>query len=203
MELDDYQADAFKELGNIGAAHAATTLSQMLMCPIELSVPEVQVVDIADLCRYIGDELTALIVFQVEYNFADGGFLVVYMPKDAAVRLADSMLGTADAARDLTEMDQSAVIEAGNIMVSAFLDATASLLDIVMLPSPPALAVDMAHAALESVIARIAADTDDVIIFSMEMRGDEPPVYCNIILLPNRGMFGDIIGLLEEMVAAA
>jgi len=35
MELDPFQTDALRELGNIGAAHAATSLSQMLMSPIE------------------------------------------------------------------------------------------------------------------------------------------------------------------------
>jgi len=30
MKLSTVQADAMQELGNIGAAHAATTLSQML-----------------------------------------------------------------------------------------------------------------------------------------------------------------------------
>ena len=37
----------------------------------------------------------------------------------------------------MNEMDESAINEIGNIMVSAFLDGTAELLGIIMLPSPP------------------------------------------------------------------
>ena len=60
MELTKIQVDALQELGNIGAAHAATTLSTMLSAEIEMNVPEINVVDIADIYKYVGDEIAAL-----------------------------------------------------------------------------------------------------------------------------------------------
>ncbi len=66
MELDPFQKDALAEFGNIGAAHAATSLSQMLMSPIEMTVPEVQAIDIANLHNYINNEITAMVVFQIQ-----------------------------------------------------------------------------------------------------------------------------------------
>ncbi|RXE55282.1 chemotaxis protein CheC [Methanoculleus taiwanensis] len=201
MELDIYQTDALNELGNIGAAHAATTLAQMLMSPVEMTVPEVKVVDIADVYQYIGDEISALVVFQIQGDLADGGYIVVSMPVSAVIELTNMMLGTAGSDRELTEMDQSAVIEIGNIMISAFLDSTAELLGIVMLPSPPALAVDMAHAAFQSIIAQMAADVNEVVIFSTELQSDAPPVYGSIFLLPNPELLREIIRLLEALVA--
>jgi len=44
MELTITQKDALQEMGNIGAAHAATALSTMLMTSIEMNVPEIYVV---------------------------------------------------------------------------------------------------------------------------------------------------------------
>ena len=52
------------------------------------------------------------------------------------MRLTNTMLGLTDENRPLNEMDESALIEVGNIMVSAFLDATAELLGFIMLPVP-------------------------------------------------------------------
>ncbi len=97
-------------------------------------------------------------------------------------------------------MDQSAVIEIGNIMISAFLDATAELLGIVMLPSPPALAVDMAHAAFQSIIAQMAVDVNEVVIFSTELASSAPPIYGSIFLLPNAELLREIIRLLEALL---
>ena len=136
MELDPIQTDALMELGNIGAAHAATSLSQMLMSPIEMTVPEVQAIDIAEMHNYIGSEISAIVVFQIQGEIADGGYIIVSMPQETIIRLTNQMLGTPDDDREINEMDQSAAIEIGNIMISAFLDATAELLEIVMLPSP-------------------------------------------------------------------
>ena len=200
MELDPFQKDALAEFGNIGAAHAATSLSEMLMSPIEMTVPEVQAIDIADLHNHISNEISAIVVFQIQGEVADGGYVVVSMPKETVIQLTNQMLGTTDIDREITEMDQSAAIEIGNIMISAFLDATAELLGIVMLPSPPALAIDMAHAAFESIVAQVASDVNDVLIFNTELTSEAPPVYGSIYMLPNAELTQQLFLMLERMM---
>lgn len=200
MELSLIQKDALMEFGNIGAAHAATTLSQMLMSPIDMTVPEVEAVDIAQMHKYIGNEVSAMVVFEIQGEVADGGYIVVSMPKETVIRLTNQMLGTTDIDREINEMDQSAAIEVGNIMISAFLDATAELLGIVMLPSPPALAIDMAHAAFESIIAQMAGDVNDVLIFNTELTSNAPPVYGSIYMLPNPGLMQQLSLMLERLM---
>lgn len=46
MEFTPLQLNAMQELANIGAAHSATTLSQMLNCHVSMNVPEIDIVDI-------------------------------------------------------------------------------------------------------------------------------------------------------------
>ena len=65
MQLTDQQLDAMAELGNIGASHAATSLSTMLMSQIDMTVTEAIMVDIADISDYFGDEISALVVFEI------------------------------------------------------------------------------------------------------------------------------------------
>jgi chemotaxis protein CheC len=85
-------------------------------------------------------------------------------------------------------------------MVSAFLDATAELLGFVMLPSPPALTIDMAHAAMESLIAQMQEETNEVLLFSTELACEEFKIDSDIIMMPERGTLIKIIELLENMV---
>lgn len=200
MELDPFQVDALMELGNIGAAHAATSLSQMLMSPIEMTVPEVQAIDIAEMHDYIGSEVTAIVVFQIQGEVADGGYIVVSMPQETVIRLTNLMLGITDDDREINEMDQSAAVEIGNIMISAFLDATAELLEIVMLPSPPALAIDMAHAAFESIIVQMAGDVNDVLIFNTELTSEVPPIYGCIYMLPRPELMKQLFTMLDDLM---
>lgn len=200
MELDLIQKDALVEFGNIGAAHAATSLSKMLMSPIKMTVPEVRVIDIADMYNYVGNDITAMVVFQIQGAVEDGGYIVVSMPKETIVRLTNQMLGTTDDDREINEMDRSAAIEIGNIMISAFLDATAELLNIVMLPSPPALAIDMAHAAFESIVAQMACDVNDILIFTTKLSSEAPPVYGSIYMLPNTELMQQLLLMLKRLM---
>ena len=200
MKLSTVQADAIQELGNIGAAHAATTLSQMLGSTIEMSVPAIKVVDLAQLGNYMGEESAAMVVFELQGDIPHGGYIMFYITRESAVRMTNTMLGMTEINRPLSEMDESALIEVGNIMVSAFLDATAELLGFIMLPSPPALTIDMAHAAMQSLIAQMQEDTDEVLLFSTELVCEEYKVDSDIIMMPERSTLERIIALLENMM---
>ena len=189
-----------QELGNIGAAHAATTLSQMLSSTVEMSVPKIKVVDVAQLADYIGDEPAALVVFELQGEIPHGGYIIVYISRKSAVRLTNTMLGLTDPDRPLNEMDESALLEVGNIMASAFLDATAELLGFIMLPSPPALTIDMAHAAMQSLIAQMQEEIDEVMLFSTELVCEEHRIDSDIIMMPEASMLKTFVERLENLM---
>jgi chemotaxis protein CheC len=201
MKLTHIQRDALQELGNIGAAHAATTLSTMLSANISMSVPEIKVIDISEIYKYVGDEIAALVLFQVNGEVKHGGYLLLYIPKTSVIRLTNAMLGLTDVNRELDEMDESALLEVGNIMVSAFLDGTAELLNIIMLPSPPQLVIDMPHAAIESIIAsQDTEDIDEIVLFKTALVSDAHNIQSSIFLFPNHPMLEDILRRLEELL---
>ncbi len=200
MNLSTVQKDAIQELGNIGAAHAATTLSQMLGSSVEMSVPGIKIVDIAHLGEYMGEESAAMVAFELQGEIPHGGYILFYITRESAIRLTNTMLGLTEMDRPMNEMDQSALLEVGNIMVSAFLDATAELLGFIMLPSPPALSIDMAHAAMQSLIAQSTDDMDEVMLFSTELVCSEHKIDSDIIMMPEHKTLQKIIALLENMM---
>lgn len=200
MRLSGIQKDALQELGNIGAAHAATTLSQMLNSTIDMGVPDVIAVDISKLATYIGEDPSVMVAFELQGDIPHGGYVVYYLSRESAIRITNTMLGTTDMDRPFNEMDESALKEIGNIMVSAYLDATAELLGFVMLPSPPALVVDMAHAAMQSLIAQMGADIDEVLLFQTELTCAEHLIDSDIILMPEQTSLARIVSLLEAMM---
>ncbi|MBN1195603.1 MAG: chemotaxis protein CheC [Methanomicrobiaceae archaeon] len=200
MKLNEHQLDALRELGNIGASHAAASLSMMLGSAVDMTVPEVEIVDIAGLTRVVRDEISAFVIFEIQGEIAPGGYLGLFIPKTSAIRLTNTMLGMTDTDREINEMDESALLEVGNIMMSQFLDATATLLNIVMLPSPPDVAIDMAHAMLQSVIAEISGDINSVILFSTELVCQEHEVTGSILLMPRPPMLTDLLTLLDKVM---
>lgn len=200
MKLSTVQADAIQELGNIGAAHAATTLSQMLGSSVEMSVPAIKAIDISELGTYMGEEAAAMVAFELQGDIPHGGYIVFYISRESAIRLTNTMLGLTDMDRPMNEMDESALLEVGNIMVSAFLDATAELLGFIMLPSPPALTIDMAHAAMSSLVAQMGEEIDEVLLFSTELVCAEHKIDSDIIMMPENTTLARIVELMENMM---
>lgn len=200
MDFSPKQMDALQEMANIGAAHSATTLSEMLNTTIGMSVPEITIVDISQVGNHISDELTTMVVFELQGDIPHGGFLILHFPRDSAVRTAGIMQGSAGTPHTFDEMDQSAVLEVSNIMISSFLSATSDLLGFMMLPSPPVLIVDMAHAAITTLIAQMTLDVDDVILFQVRLKSEEHNIAGNILIFLEISTLQRIEARLEEMV---
>ncbi len=200
MEFTPNQMDALQEMANIGAAHSATTLSEMLNTQIGMSVPEITIVDISKVGNHITDELTTMVIFELQGDIPHGGFLILHFPRDSAVRTAGIMQGSADSPHTFDEMDQSTVLEVSNIMISSFLSATSDLLGFMMLPSPPVLIVDMAHAAITTLIAQMTIDVDDVILFQVKLVSEEHNIAGNILIFLEISTLQRIEARLEEMV---
>ena len=200
MEFTEVQMDALQELANIGAAHSATTLSQMLDTQIGMNVPDINIVDIGKVGEFLTDELTTMIIFELQGDIPHGGFLVLHFPRDSAIRTAGIMQGSAGAVHTFDEMDQSTIIEVGNIMISSFLSATSDLLGFNMLPSPPVLVVDMAHAAITSLVAQMTIDVDDVILFQVRLSSEEYNIAGNILIFLEITTLRKVEARLEEMI---
>ena len=200
MKLNDQQLDMLKEMGNIGASHAATSLSQMLMSEIDMTVPQVAVIDISQIDQYFNEEIAAMVVFEIQGEIEPAGYIVCHIPRLSAIRLTNTMLGSTDEDRELNELDESAIIEIGNIMISHFLDATAELLGVVMLPSPPMMSIDMALAAFENILAQVAMDINEIILFSTELQSKDNDISSMIIMLPEEQTLRQILGLLNNLI---
>jgi chemotaxis protein CheY-P-specific phosphatase CheC len=201
MDLTDQQMDALRELGNIGAAHAATTLSTMLNTTIDMNIPDISVIDLSHVHEHISDEIAAMVLFKIDGELSKGGYLLLHVPVKSAIGLVNAMLGMEDLTRPMDEMDESALLEIGNIMVSAFLDGTAGLLNVIMIPSPPGLVIDMPHAALQRIIAmQLEGNDNEVVLFRTELKSSDYSLESDLILLPDRLLLEELIQKLEQVL---
>ncbi|HWQ68050.1 MAG TPA: tetratricopeptide repeat protein [Methanospirillum sp.] len=201
VDLTDNQKDALRELGNIGASHAATTLSTMLNTPIMLNVPEISIIDFDHINQEIDQTSSAMVIFSMEGQMSKAGYVILHVPKSSVVLMTSIMLGMpVEPDRDLNEMDESAINEIGNIMVSAFLDGTAELLGLIMLPSPPRTIFDIPKNVFDLIIQESNISYDNVVFFKTELICDEHELSLNIFMLPNPPVLNEIVRMLEQII---
>ncbi len=195
--LGEVELDALKELGNIGAGRAATALSKLVGRTIEMSVPKSKIVKISELNRHISDEIVAGVLTGLQdIEGQNSGYLYIMFPKDSSISLVKTLCGS----ESLGEMEESALMEVGNILSSSFCDATAEMLGLVLLPSPPGLAIDYALAVVDSVVSIMAESSDTIIFFENQMR-DQEDLKVYLMLIPEARFFKNMLGLLKMVYA--
>ena len=167
--LKAIQLDALKEVANIGAGHAATALSQMIGGTIMISVPTINISRLEEIPPQVAepDEPVAAVLMHMLGDLTGRTMLV--FPRPAALRLAELMLHREPgASQELGEMEQSALKEAGNILSSAYMNALSEFMHLMLLPSPPSLAVDMSTAVLTTAYLQFSNQKDYVFCVESE-----------------------------------
>jgi chemotaxis protein CheC len=187
--LSDLERDALRETANIGAGHAATALSQMTGGRIMITVPEVSIRALEEVSGLLGraDSVIAGVLMHVMGDFT-GRTLVVWS-EESARALCTLLLRrpSASAGPGFDEMQQSTIKETGNILCSAYLNALSDFLGMMLLPSVPALVVDLAGAILTTTYLNFGSDRDSV--FCVETRflieGSDQVLTGQFLLLPD------------------
>lgn len=167
--LKAIQLDALREVANIGAGHAATALSTMTGGTIMISVPQINVARLEEVPPQISapEEPVAAVLMHMLGDLT-GRTLLVF-PKPTAVRLAELMLRRPPgSSRELGELEQSAIKEAGNILSGAYMNALSDFMGLMLLPSPPSLAIDMSAAVLTTAYLQFGSDKDYVFCIESE-----------------------------------
>lgn len=137
-KLSSTQMSILQEIGNIGSAHAALSLSQMMKTKIMVAVPSIKVGVLDDLLKsYQFPQETAL-YFKV-LGQAQGG-IIFMMSDESTVNLASVLLDKdIRSVEHLSDLEVSSIKEVGNILSSAYLTAISDFLNMVLIPSVPHL----------------------------------------------------------------
>jgi len=166
--LKTNQLDALREVANIGAGHAATALSQMIGEIIMISVPTINVTRLEDVPPLVpeSDEPVAAVLMHMMGDLT-GRTLLVF-PRQTALRLAELLLRRTTGSDEFTEMERSAIKEAGNILSSAYMNALSDFMGMMLLPSPPSLAIDLSSTVLTTAYVQFGSDKDFVFCVESE-----------------------------------
>ncbi len=140
-QLKSVQLDALREVANIGAGHAATALSQMTDRRIFISVPEVIGIQHDDLAQRLAlPDGQQMVVVATSIMGDLTGKTALTLGAGDAQRLCNCLLrreSTPEGQLDCT--NESTLKEVGNILTGAYLNALATFMGMMLLPSVPEL----------------------------------------------------------------
>ena len=190
MKIEDLrtvQLDAIKEVASIGACHAATALSEMIQKRVMVQVPQLRLCLLEEISVLLGPPELPITGVLISFSGSLEGRSVMALPFEYSRLLVDRLLqrerGTT---QEFGELESSALKEAGNILVSSYMNALADFLGVTVMPSPPDLAIDMAGAVLLATLLDYGKSLEPVFVIENELRfiEDDDVILGYLILSP-------------------
>ncbi len=185
-DLGSMEIDTLKEIGSIGTGNAATALSSLIGQPVRIQVPEVRIMGYNEAIEWIGgpEEITAGVLVKMSGQI--NGIMLSVQQLDFVNLVLENMLGRGvENYYGLHEMETSALVEIGNIMISTFINALSTLADIDITLTVPAFTVDMQGAIMAVPMAEYGGQSDYIMTIGGNFVCGGKVVPCRLLLSPD------------------
>lgn len=196
-QIDDFQFDVLREIGNIGAGNATTALSQMINQKVDMKVPKVELLDFNQLTNIVGgpENLVVGILLTIEGEI--NGMMMFMLEQKSAHNLINILMGKdLDDFSSFTDMDISAMLEIGNIISGAYLYSLSSLTNLMIKQSVPGISIDMAGAILSVPAIEFGKVGDKALLIQSQFGDEQLQVDGYFILIPTMESYDVILNSL-------
>jgi chemotaxis protein CheC len=192
IRLDPSHLPALNRLIEPGIQRSVEALSQMVNQPVELAAVNLELVSVSDLLIWLDDPATPMVgIYVLSANGPTGNcHLMLLMTKKSAIQLAHLMLSydpTLQASEgvdpEMSDLEKSALGEAGNVISSYFLAQLEIGLGLEMYPSEPILVYDMTGAILDSVIADLNGYGEAALVLDTALISPDRKVRAQFLLM--------------------
>ncbi|MEV4421615.1 chemotaxis protein CheC [Patulibacter sp. NPDC049589] len=173
------QLDALREIANIGSGTAGTALAGMLGKTVDLSVPHVEAVPLADAVDAAGDPARPTTAALLPITGDMDGVVLLLFRTDAADTLC-RLLGVEPG----SEVGDSALAEIGNVLGTSYLGAIAAMTGLALEPKPPEVVTDVLGAIVSSVLTHVAGGDDVALVLDTRLRVEDEACGLSFLLVP-------------------
>lgn len=185
-ELNGMELDTIREIGSIGTGNAATALSSLLSCQVQIAMPQVHIMGYNEAIDWIGgpEAITAGVLVRLSGEI-NGIMLSVQQLNFVNLVLEHLVQRRIEDYKDLQDLEKSVLIEVGNIMISTFVNALAQLAGITIKLTVPSFAVDMQGAILSVPMVEFGGQSDYIMTIGTDFICDKNVVPCRLLLSPD------------------
>ena len=128
FNLSEIQHDALVEIFNIGVGHAAAAMSGIVNEEVTMSVPSILFVNRLDAASMlVNNESRRICGISQHYQGAFTTEAILMFPEDKSLEIVRLMVGETVPLKELTDMEQEAMSEIGNIILNSCVGTLANI----------------------------------------------------------------------------
>jgi chemotaxis protein CheC len=196
-ELNDTHIDVLKEIGNIGAGNAATSLGMILNAEVGINIPTVRITDFDTALNAMGGAEAMTVGVLLNFSGEANGMIMFLLGMNDAQNITSILVQDDTPSEEgLSDMKLSAIQEIGNILGSAYVNSIALLTGLQIDLSVPYIAIDMAGAILSVPIIEFGAVGDKVMFIEEGFFTNEQQLNSNVIMFAEVDTLQRIMGRL-------
>ncbi len=164
-EISLLQLDVLREVGTISSARAATALSEILNCKVEISFPEVRLIPLEDLNEVLHNPEEIYFVLDIALERELEGRLFFLLLPEQAKLLGEELLRRKIKEPFLRdELFCSSLKEIANILAGSYMSALFDFVGLTVKYSIPSLGMDMVSALMDFFFIYMAQESEEVIL---------------------------------------
>ena len=198
--LSPAQQDALKELGNIGAGHAANSLAALLQQPISLGIPSIDAPPLSSLLKMNLQRFVVAIDMGIHGDI-QGHILVVFDRADA-LDLATAFVRKMVRIENPTDNDiDSTFQEFANIIAGSYVAALSQLTGLQLALTTPTVV----SGTMEDALAQFPSlETDrDILLVESQFISENRLIPGQIILIPTETSITSLLAPLSKQARVA
>lgn len=200
--LSPLQEDALRELGSIGAAHAATALAQLIGRRMDISVPVVKIMKLEQIYELMGGKEQPMACISAQLFGGARGAILVLLPQGNALALSDALLGQSlGTSTEFTEMSKSSLLELGNILSGAYLTAISNLLGVMLLASVPTLIIEDAGTLVDWMRQQVGNGHRHVLVVHTHFQDTESTLFGHVLFTPEKTTIDAMLNAVHRLLS--
>jgi chemotaxis protein CheC len=161
FNLNELQHDALVEIFNIGVGHAAKAMSDIVNEEVTMSVPRITFLNRADAGSMLGNKDGSRVCgVSQHYEGAFATEAILMFPEDKSLDIVRLMVGESVPLQELTEMEQEAMSEIGNIILNSCVGTLANIFAQELSGSLPVYHVGTS----EEILTASGGDADSIVL---------------------------------------
>ncbi len=184
-QMNDFEMSVLSEIGNVGAGNAATALSHILSDRINMSVPDLRILDVSKMTTLLGGPENEFVGILVNMNKDVRGMMLFLLERRFVCKLSEVLLNEKiNDFSELSEMGRSALMEIGNILAGSYVNAIATMTNLNIELSTPQIAIDMVGAILSYPAAQFGAMGDKLLLIEEDFISSNETIRSHLLIMP-------------------
>lgn len=187
VALSELEKDAVTEIMNVGVGRAAASMSLMVKEEIHLTVPSADLLYGAAARERLAASSDRMVAVREEFKGLLSGSAALLFPQEKSLDLVRMVLDENLSAEEVTELEQEALVEIGNIILNGCLSSVADALAGEIETSIPVLM----HADLSTILPQAAEAEPVLLVLTIDFT------------IRSRDIQGHIVFLMDMLAAHA